>query len=67
MEETLAREERAREWRPEIDTILRWGCLARRILRAVGRDAGEEVPREELREVYGALARCVATGETFVP
>ncbi|MGH2570399.1 MAG: glutamate--cysteine ligase, partial [bacterium] len=65
--ETIAREERAREWMPALETILREGCLARRILGALSRErgAGEEIPRPELHEVYGALARCVAAGERF--
>jgi hypothetical protein len=47
--------------------ILDEGPLARRILRALGADAevdaGLEIPRPRLREVWGRLADCLAAGE----
>jgi hypothetical protein len=69
VQETFAREDGTREWQPAIDAILREGCLARRILRALKTrwKAGENVPRAALREVYGELSACVAKGEAFVP
>jgi gamma-glutamyl:cysteine ligase YbdK (ATP-grasp superfamily) len=48
-------------WEPTIDVILREGPLARRILRAVG----ERCDRARLREVYGALCRCLHDGRMF--
>jgi len=48
-------------WRPAIDTILREGPLARRILRAVGAGAA----RERLHAVYGALCQCLEDGRMF--
>jgi len=48
-------------WRPVIDAILAEGPLARRILRAVGRDADAQ----RLREVYGRLCRCLHDGRMF--
>ncbi len=49
-------------WQPTIDTILREGPLARRILRAVGSDAS----REGIAEVYRALCACLEDGRMFV-
>ena len=43
--------------------ILERGCLASRILRALGGDTG----RERLREVYRRLARSLATNTIFLP
>jgi gamma-glutamyl:cysteine ligase YbdK (ATP-grasp superfamily) len=69
VEETVAREQVAAEWMPALEGILREGCLARRILRALksGWQVGESVPRAELCAAYGELSGCVATGEVFVP
>jgi len=53
--------EGAEEWRGPLDVILEEGPLARRLLAA----AGESPDRRRLREVYGALADCVADGEMF--
>jgi gamma-glutamyl:cysteine ligase YbdK (ATP-grasp superfamily) len=61
LERTLAREPGFDEWAPALATILREGCLARRILAALGGD----LRRERLAEVYGELCRCLAGGELF--
>ncbi|MGE5171114.1 MAG: glutamate-cysteine ligase family protein [Rudaea sp.] len=45
-------------WRPAVDLILREGPLARRIVRASGRDAG----RDHLHAVYAALCDCLEHG-----
>jgi hypothetical protein len=51
-----------------LDAMLRHGCLAARILAALGSPApGTTLRRAALREVYGELARCMAAGERFVP
>ncbi|MBZ0269624.1 glutamate--cysteine ligase [bacterium] len=51
-----------------LEPMLRHGCLARRILSALGSPApGTALPREALREVYGELARCMAAGKRFLP
>jgi gamma-glutamyl:cysteine ligase YbdK (ATP-grasp superfamily) len=51
----------------DLRVILDEGPLARRILRALGADAevdaGLEIPRPRLREVWGRLADCLAAGE----
>lgn len=53
---------------PGLAPMLEHGCLARRILAALGSPAaGTAVPRAQLREVYGELARCMADGDRFVP
>jgi gamma-glutamyl:cysteine ligase YbdK (ATP-grasp superfamily) len=67
--ETAAKDEAAAEWTPFLDRIAAHGCLARRILAALGRDGepGTEVPREALQDVYGVLAECVRAGRPFVP
>jgi gamma-glutamyl:cysteine ligase YbdK (ATP-grasp superfamily) len=49
------------EWEAPLDQILRYGCLARRILTAVGMHPS----RETLRSVYGDLADCLAEGRLF--
>jgi gamma-glutamyl:cysteine ligase YbdK (ATP-grasp superfamily) len=61
LERTLAREPGSDEWAPALATILRQGCLARRILAALAGD----LRRERLAEVYGELCRCLAGGELF--
>jgi gamma-glutamyl:cysteine ligase YbdK (ATP-grasp superfamily) len=67
--ETVARDDAAAEWMPFLDGIATHGCLARRVLSALGRsgEPGTDVPREALRDVYGALADCIRDGEPFVP
>lgn len=50
-------------YRGQIDGLLKKGPLARRILRAVGADSS----RERLRDVYGRLCSCLASGEMFSP
>jgi carboxylate-amine ligase len=49
-------------WRPTIDTILREGPLARRILRAVGARAN----RDRLHAVYDRLCQCLEAGRMLV-
>jgi gamma-glutamyl:cysteine ligase YbdK (ATP-grasp superfamily) len=61
LERTLAREPGFDEWAPALATILREGCLARRILAALAGD----LRRERLAEVYGELCRCLAEGRSF--
>jgi len=46
---------------PHLQVILEQGPLARRILRALGRDRR----REGIARVYRALCRCLETGESF--
>lgn len=50
-------------WRPVIDHILSKGCLARRITRAVGKDASPKA----IHAVYRRLAGCLASNSVFVP
>ena len=49
-------------WRQPLQTILEYGPLARRILRAVG-PGGE---RSRLEAVYGELCRCLEQGRLFL-
>jgi gamma-glutamyl:cysteine ligase YbdK (ATP-grasp superfamily) len=63
VERTLAREPGWDEWAPALTTILREGCLARRILAALAGD----LRRERLAEVYRELCRCLAASELFRP
>jgi hypothetical protein len=46
---------------PPLDVILDQGCLARRILRALDGDSSQE----RVREVYTALADCLAQGQSY--
>ncbi len=46
---------------PALRTILKDGCLARRLLDAAGRSPS----RESLQTVYGRLADCLARSQTF--
>ena len=55
--------ERQAAFGPALATILERGPLARRILRAVGR----EPARERLREVYAELAACLLEDRLFDP
>lgn len=48
-------------WRRPLQVMLERGPLARRILRAVGRDCA----KVRLHEVYGELCECLASGEMF--
>ena len=48
-------------WHAPIETILRRGPLARRILHVVG----EDTRRDHLREIYGALCQCLEDGRMF--
>ena len=49
------------EWQPGLQVILDEGCLARRIVRAVG----PTPERERIQSVYQDLADCLRTGEMF--
>jgi len=51
------------EWYSTLMTILSEGCLARRILRAIGPDP----TRGKLAGVYRGLSRCLARNELFRP
>jgi len=59
------------ESRAALDVILEKGPLSRRILRALGADAGSAAParaeftRRALHEVYSRLSDCLARGESF--
>jgi hypothetical protein len=46
---------------PALELILQKGCLARRILRALG---GRYSPAN-IRSVYGTLAQCLEANELF--
>jgi carboxylate-amine ligase len=48
-------------WLPTLETLLREGPLARRILRALGGNA----PRSRMEAVYRRLCDCLAEGEMF--
>lgn len=61
LESCLPEADRDPAWAAPLAAILGKGCLARRIMHAVG----EEVRPEALREVYGALADCLERGEVF--
>ena len=52
---------------PELAVILREGCLAKRVLRALGVGPGStrEIARSELEGVYGRLCGCLADGRMF--
>jgi len=57
-------------WSSVIDTILREGPLARRIIRAVAGDepsvaARLSLPRERLHDVYAELCDCLRENRTF--
>jgi hypothetical protein len=49
------------DWEGPLRLILEEGCLARRIVRAVGKDSS----RSRLQAVYADLAECLADGELF--
>jgi hypothetical protein len=51
----------AREWTAPLETILRHGPLARRLLEA----AGPQPERPDLRRLAGELGRCLRANETF--
>lgn len=59
--ECLPPAERDPAWEPVLAAYQARGCLARRILAALAGDCR----REHLREVYAALADCLARGEVF--
>jgi hypothetical protein len=49
------------EWKPALDVILNEGCLARRIVTALG----PAPSRPRLEAVYRGLASCLDAGEMF--
>jgi hypothetical protein len=49
------------EWRPSLEVLLEHGCLARRIVAAVG----SKVSPGKIDEVYRSLAQCLATNTPF--
>lgn len=51
---------------PELEVILRDGCLARRMLNAVGVSQPGNVPVTELRTLAQRLCDCLATGRMLV-
>src|SRR4029079_2317864 len=51
------------EWQGALDVILKRGCLARRIVEAVGPSPG----RGRLLSVYQELAACLDRGQPFRP
>jgi gamma-glutamyl:cysteine ligase YbdK (ATP-grasp superfamily) len=61
IETVVADEPAFADWEVPLRLILEEGCLARRIVRAVG----EPVSRPRLAEVYATLADCLAAGEPF--
>ena len=60
--EALAAGKLDRCWQEPLSVIFEHGTLARRILRALGRDSSHE----RLLTVYQELARCLTTGEPFL-
>lgn len=52
---------------PELSVILSTGCLAKRIISALGAGPGEmqEFARADLARVYGELCACLAEGRMF--
>lgn len=52
----------AHAWRPAISTILQQGPLAKRIVKALGRDTS----RDHQKTVYAELSDCLAKGKMFV-
>lgn len=61
VERCLGAEQGFDEWQPALSLIFEQGCLARRLVAAVG----PEVDPERLREVYGRLADCLREGRLF--
>ena len=61
LQSTLWSEPGHEEWEPPLRLIQSEGCLARRIVRAVG----TPVSQQRLQEVYGQLADCLAQGRLF--
>ena len=59
--ESVPRNEADAEWRQPLQFILREGCLARRITRAVGKAAR----RSHVQETYRVLCRNLAEGSRF--
>lgn len=61
IETTLGTDPSWGEWAPALGVMVTEGCLARRIITALGGDTR----RERMREVYGELCACLAEGRTF--
>lgn len=49
-------------WRPALNVILNHGCLARRLLRALGRDGS----KQRIKNVYRTLCDCLVEGRLFL-
>lgn len=63
---TLAREPHADEWLPALDIMTTQGCLARRIVSALG--GPHAAPgRADLARVYGQLCTSLAKNQMFTP
>ncbi len=62
--ESLPESGRDPAWAAPLAAMLGQGCLARRIMRALGDDT-RTVRHGALREVYGQLADCLERGEVF--
>lgn len=63
IERMMADAPHQRQWAEPLETILRHGPLARRILRA----AGTQPSRPQLQAVYRALCDCLHDGQLFLP
>jgi carboxylate-amine ligase len=61
IETVVAKNPAYEEWRGPLRHILEEGCLAGRIVRAVG----DDVSHDRLRAVYGRLSECLASGQLF--
>lgn len=61
IERVVARDPAYPEWKPLLDVFAREGCLARRIVAALGEDPGPGA----FRGVYERLARCLESGQSF--
>jgi gamma-glutamyl:cysteine ligase YbdK (ATP-grasp superfamily) len=61
VEAQLARDPGYAEWAPALENIFRHGCLARRLVAAVGPNPDHRA----LRAAYGRLADCLARGALF--
>lgn len=63
IERMMADDPHHRQWAEPLETILRHGPLARRILRA----AGTQPSHPQLQAVYRTLCDCLHDGQLFLP